>query len=264
MIRFTALLAALPHDKTALPRYLQTASETDRTTCLALLSGQRPKRIATPDTLAHWAAEAAGIPDWLLAAAVTASGDRSEAAALILPPPTGTPPRLSEVLLALTTTTPITAHATLLALWSRLPQDANLILNRLATGSFRTKLPAENPAPSLTPYRILAVMILVQPAVPEITLALWLNARPIPITRLPLTLPETADILLWTRSHTTDRFGPIRQVTPDLVFEIAFDGIFPNRRRKSGFELQNPRLIALHRDAKAAPLADLLRLLPQP
>lgn len=264
MIRFTALLAALPRDRTALPVYLQTASEADRTACLDLLSVRRPKRIATLASLTHWAAEAAGIPEWLLAASIAASGDRAETAALILPPATGIPPSLAEVLHILTTTTPITAHATLLALWSRLPPEANLILNRLATGSFRTKLPAENPAPSLTPYRILAVMILVQPAVPEITLALWLNARPIPITRLPLTLPETADILLWTRSHTTDRFGPIRQVTPDLVFEIAFDGIFPNRRRKSGFELQNPRLIALHRDAKAAPLADLLRLLPLP
>ncbi len=241
MIRFTALIAALPRDPNALPVYLQTISEADRTACLALLSGQRPKRIASLATLTQWAAEQAGIPDWLLAAAIEASGDRAETAALILPPPTGAPPSLAETLHALTT--PITAHATLIALWARLPADARLILNRLATGTFRATLPVEKPAPSPTPRTLCAVMILVQPAVSEITVALWHDGGPVPIARLALTLPDAADILAWARSHTTARFGPAAQVTPELVFEIAFDGTTPNRRRKSGVELLNPRLL---------------------
>ena len=264
MIRFTALIAALPRDKTALPIYLQTASEADRNACLTLLSSNRPKRIATFTTLTQWSAEVAGIPDWLLTACLTASGDRAETAALILPAPTGSPPSLSEVLQALATTTPITAHATLIALWSRLPPESNLILNRLATGTFRVISPRETPAASSAPLRILAVMTLVQPATPEITLALWHDGVAIPITRLPLALPETAEILAWVRSNTIDRFGPVAQVPPTLVFEIEFHGTIPNRRRKSGLDLISPRLVALHRDGTAASLHQLAPPLGDP
>ena len=264
MIRFAALIAALPRDPNALPIYLQTATEADRTACLNLLNGQRPKRIATLDTLANWAAEAATIPDWLLTASINASGDRAETAALILPPSTGTPPSLSETLHALSTATPITTHATLRSLWSCLPPDARLILNRLATGTFRASMPKETPAPSPNPRRILAVMTLVLPATPEITLALWHDGIPIPITRLPLTLPETAEILAWTRANTTARFGPVAQVPPALVFEVEFHGTNPNRRRKSGLDLINPRLIALHRTGIAASLHQLAPPAPDP
>ncbi len=260
MIRFTALLATLPRDPSALPIYLQTAAEADRNACLTLLSGRRPKRIATAATIAKWAAEAAGIPDWLLAASLAASGDRAETAALILPPQTGTAPSLSEVLNALTTGTTITAHVTLTNLWSRLPPDARLILNRLATGTFRATLPADNAAQAQNPHRILAVMTLIQPAIPEITLALWHGTAAVPIARVPLTLPETAEILTWTRTHTTDRFGPVAQVSPTLVFEIEFHGTTPNRRRKSGLDLIQPRLIALRRDASADQLHQLAPL----
>ncbi|MEO6301287.1 MAG: hypothetical protein ABIV25_12785 [Paracoccaceae bacterium] len=257
MIRFAAMLAALPRDQNALPIYLQTAPETDRDACLTLLNGNRPHRIATLNTITQWAADAAAIPDWLFAASLAASGDKSETAALILPPPIGTPPTLAELLHALATATPITAHATLIALWSRLPADARRIVNRLASGTFRTSLPTAPPSPSPNPQTILAVMTLVQPAIPEITLALWHDGIAIPIARVLLTLQETAEVLAWTRTNTTNRFGPISQVPPTLVFELSYDGTTPNRRRKSGLDLINPRLIALHRDAVAAELHQL-------
>lgn len=257
MIRFAAMLAALPRDCNALPIYLQSAPEADRDACLALLSGQRPNRIASSASLTHWAAEIACIPDDLLAACLAASGDRAEVAALILPAPTGTPPTLAECLHALTSATKITAHASLVTLWQRLPPDARLILNRLASGSFRATIPAEPPAPAENPRTILAVMTLVSAAVPEITVALWHDGLPIPIARVPLTLPETPEILAWTRAHAVQRFGPVTQVPPELVFAIAYDGTKPNRRRKSGLDLISPRLTGFRPGASAATLDQL-------
>jgi hypothetical protein len=262
VIRFAAMLAALPRDRNALPPYLQSAPEADRDACLALLNGQRPRRIASLDAITHWAAEIAGIPDWLLAASLLASGDRAETAALILPPPTGTPPGLAEVLQALAATTPITRHAALVGLWSRLPPEANLILNRLASGTFRVSLPMPAPEAVASPRTLFAVMVLFEPALPAVTLALWHDGTPIPIARVPLDLPERQEILDWARENTRDRFGPVRTVPAEWVFELAFDGLSPNRRRKSGVELRNPRLVALRRDASAATLAELHSLLP--
>jgi len=264
MIRFAAMLAALPRDPNALPLYLQAASEADRTACLALLNGQRPRRIARLDTLLVWAAEIAEIPGWLAQTSLEASGDRAETAALLLPPPTGTPPTLAETLHALHAATPITAHRTLATLWSRLPPGANLILNRLASGTFRNGLPTTPEPPSETPHRLRAVMVLLQPAAAEITLALHHEGALIPIAKAALALPETAEILAWTRAHALGRFGPVAQVPAEWVFELEFDAITPNRRRKSGYDLKNPRLAALHRSATAHSLSDLHDLLPPP
>ena len=157
MIAFAAMLAALPHDPNALAIWVQRASEVDRAAADALLSGQRPRRLVGLDALLHWSAEVAGIPDWLVAASVAASGDRAETAALLLPPPTGTPPGLAEVVDALTRATKVTAHATMRDLWSRLPAPANLVLNRLASGTFRTSLPQAPLAPSGPAGSVLAV-----------------------------------------------------------------------------------------------------------
>ena len=125
-------------------------------------------------------------------------------------------------------------------------------------------MPRAAPLPSPNPQTIFAVMTLIHPAVPEITLALWHDGIPVPITRLPLALTETAEILAWTRANTTDRFGPVVQVPPVLVFEIEFHGTAPNRRRKSGLDLLNPRLIALRRTATAASLHQLAPPAPAP
>ena len=45
-----------------------------------------------------------------------------------------------------------------------------------------------------------------------------------------------------------DRFGPVRSVRPELVFEIAFEGIRQSSRHKSGVALRFPRIIRLRDD----------------
>jgi len=69
----------------------------------------------------------------------------------------------------------------------------------------------------------------------------------------------------WVRDHTINRFGPVREVSPELVLEIAFDGIQRSPRHKSGVALRFPRINRIRTDKPAAE-ADtvdvLLRLVP--
>ena len=46
----------------------------------------------------------------------------------------------------------------------------------------------------------------------------------------------------WIRNNTVERFGPVRQVAPGLVLEIAFDAVQPSSRHKSGVALRFPRV----------------------
>ena len=36
---------------------------------------------------------------------------------------------------------------------------------------------------------------------------------------------ELKELDRWVRNHTVDSFGPVRQVEPKLVFEVAFDSV---------------------------------------
>lgn len=61
----------------------------------------------------------------------------------------------------------------------------------------------------------------------------------------------------WIRSHTTERFGPVRAVQPLQVFELAFEGLQRSSRHKSGIAVRFPR-IARWRQDKPASEADTL------
>ncbi len=57
-----------------------------------------------------------------------------------------------------------------------------------------------------------------------------------------LTDAEFRQITAWVRKNTLQRFGPVRQVRAEHVFEIAFEGIAPSPRHKSGVALRFPRM----------------------
>ena len=63
-----------------------------------------------------------------------------------------------------------------------------------------------------------------------------------------LTDAEFAEITRWVQAHTLERFGPVRRVPPELVFEVAFEGIQASPRHKSGIALRFPRMLRWRRD----------------
>jgi DNA ligase-1 len=71
----------------------------------------------------------------------------------------------------------------------------------------------------------------------------------------------------WIRNHTTARFGPVREVEKELVFEVGFDAAQRSNRHKSGVALRFPRILRLRPDKPAAEadrLATVLGLIQSP
>ena len=62
------------------------------------------------------------------------------------------------------------------------------------------------------------------------------------------------------RQTTTEKFGPVRSVTPTLVVELGFEGIQASPRHKSGIAVRFPRMLRLRWDKPVAE-ADTLRTL---
>lgn len=93
----------------------------------------------------------------------------------------------------------------------------------------------------------------------DYTLAVWKGDSLVPIAKAysGLTDAELVAVDQWIRRHTLDRFGPVRQVVPELVFEIAFEGIQASPRHKSGLALRFPRIHRWRQD-KTADQADTL------
>ena len=52
------------------------------------------------------------------------------------------------------------------------------------------------------------------------------------------------------KKNTLERFGPVRSVTPQLVFEIGFEGIALSSRHKSGIATRFPRILRWRHDKK--------------
>ncbi len=44
------------------------------------------------------------------------------------------------------------------------------------------------------------------------------------------------------RTHTVNRFGPVRETDKSLVFEVAFDSVHASKRHKSGLAMRFPRI----------------------
>ena len=63
---------------------------------------------------------------------------------------------------------------------------------------------------------------------------------------------ELKELDRWVRNHTIDSFGPVRQVAPKLVFEVAFDSVHRSARHKSGVAMRFPRIARIRWDKPAA------------
>ncbi|MEQ8344532.1 MAG: cisplatin damage response ATP-dependent DNA ligase [Sneathiellaceae bacterium] len=63
---------------------------------------------------------------------------------------------------------------------------------------------------------------------------------------------ELVDLDRWVRRNTVNRFGPVREVAPGLVLEIAFDSVQRSKRHKSGLAMRFPRIFRIRWDKPAA------------
>ncbi|WP_295116718.1 ATP-dependent DNA ligase [uncultured Chitinophaga sp.] len=81
-----------------------------------------------------------------------------------------------------------------------------------------------------------------------------------------LTDKEIAQVDNWIKRNSLEKFGPVRTVKPELVFEVAFEGIAASGRHKSGIALRFPRINRWRQDKKADEintLDDLREILKQ-
>ena len=102
----------------------------------------------------------------------------------------------------------------------------------------------------------------------DYTFAVWQENELVPFTKAysGLTDKEFAQITQFVNKNTLERFGPVRRVKPELVFEIAFEGINSSSRHKSGVALRFPRMKRWRQDkpaTEANTMDDLKAMLQQ-
>ena len=86
----------------------------------------------------------------------------------------------------------------------------------------------------------------------DYTFALWDDGKLVPVAKAYSGLSD-AEILkvdAFVRANTTGKFGPIRAVKPELVFELAFEGVQESSRHKAGLAVRFPRMNRWRRDKK--------------
>lgn len=92
----------------------------------------------------------------------------------------------------------------------------------------------------------------------DYTFALWRNGEKgpelVPFAKAYSGLDQTEIDALdrWIRTHTKEKFGPVRSVEPVHVFEIGFEGIAASPRHKSGIAVRFPRILRWRKDKDAA------------
>jgi DNA ligase-1 len=75
-----------------------------------------------------------------------------------------------------------------------------------------------------------------------------------------LTDVEVRELTRLLRSLATERFGRVMLVRPQVVLEVAFDGIQQSARHQGGFALRFPRIVRWRRDKGPADADDLERV----
>jgi DNA ligase 1 len=120
------------------------------------------------------------------------------------------------------------------------------------------------------PVNILAVLLYARieqgstpPLFKEYTFALKHEGHLVPFAKTSsgLTDEETLRIDDFIRNNTLEKFGPIRTVKPELVFQIEFDGVRKSSRHKSGIIVQSPHIIYWHQNKKIDEIGSLNSLI---
>ena len=118
----------------------------------------------------------------------------------------------------------------------------------------------------IDPFSVDAVLVAAQPGsgrraglYTDYTFAVWDREEREPRRALVtfakaysgLTQEEIERVDAFVRAHTTERHGPVRIVSPELVFELHFEGIARSGRHKSGYAVRFPRMARWRTDKRA-------------
>jgi DNA ligase-1 len=84
----------------------------------------------------------------------------------------------------------------------------------------------------------------------DYTFAVWDGDKLVPFAKAysGLTDAEINKVDYFVKRNTLEKFGPVRTVKPELVFEIGFEGINRSTRHKSGIALRFPRILRWRQD----------------
>ncbi len=110
------------------------------------------------------------------------------------------------------------------------------------------------------PLTVDAVLIYAQPGsgkraglFTDYTFGIWEGSHLVPFAKAysGLTDEEIRKVDAFVRRNTLEKFGPVRTVKPELVFELHFEGIQRSSRHKSGIAVRFPRMARWRTDKKA-------------
>lgn len=84
----------------------------------------------------------------------------------------------------------------------------------------------------------------------DYTFAVWKGDTLVPIAKAYSGLDQSEIFALdrWLRRNTLERFGPVRSVRAEQVFELGFEGIRASSRHKSGLAVRFPRILRWRKD----------------
>lgn len=109
----------------------------------------------------------------------------------------------------------------------------------------------------VNPFTVDAVLIYAQPGngkraslFTDYTFGVWDKDKLVPFAKAysGLTDEEIRQVDAWVRKNTLEKFGPVRSVKPELVFELGFEAIQRSTRHKSGIAVRFPRILRWRTD----------------
>jgi len=112
----------------------------------------------------------------------------------------------------------------------------------------------------IDPYSVDAVLIYAQPGngrraslFTDYTFGIWDQGKLTPFAKAysGLSDEEIREVDAFVRRNTIGTFGPVHAVKPELVFELAFEGIQLSGRHRSGIAVRFPRMARWRRDKRA-------------
>ena len=111
----------------------------------------------------------------------------------------------------------------------------------------------------LDPFTVDAVLIYAQRGhgrraslYTDYTFGVWSEGALVPFAKAysGLTDDEIRKVDRWIRTNTLQRFGPVHEVTPHWVMEIAFENVQISSRHKSGVAVRFPRIVRIREDKR--------------